>query len=169
MIVLRKKSPFFYQPVLVSTSIPLEDFLLFQDTLIAYFHKGDEKAYLKLGAEAAQWGLTEGPYRRYAHERDAAGFSTIVPAIWRSFFNFGECNATCGTREVSITCGGLPLWHPYLEILPMAYFQRGFELVSHGTVNLTRQPGPERATGYTYTFAFEREVFADVSLPKTGA
>lgn len=121
---LSERDPFWKQNILATSKIPLDNFLAFNDGLLARFYHNDIMAYWEWGRMAARWVLTEGPYRNFMKEKDLKTFiSRVLPMLWRLYFTFGSADLKIRGRRVRITLSGLPRKHPYLEYTIMGWIE----------------------------------------------
>jgi hypothetical protein len=116
--------------VLPITSIPVDTFLAFSEALVKRFYKGDPKVHWRFGEDSANWALTDGPYSNFRGTRDAAGFLTVAPALWRAYYS-------AGSFEAGMEDSGTHTWahidsptrHLHFEYSVMGFVKRALELV----------------------------------------
>jgi hypothetical protein len=152
---LAKKLPFFKQPVLTATNIPVDAFLVFQQAMVDEFFDGEDRAYWEIGASAAQWALTEGPYRACSSSRDIRSFVLNFPALWRAYFTTSDCDVTYAAgppATVTVQAHGLPRWHPYFEYLVMGYFKKSLEMLGAHRVDVRQIAGGPGVKDFCYEF-----------------
>jgi hypothetical protein len=99
----------------LTSRIPLESFLEFQDALIAEFYGGDERQYLESGRAAAKWAFSEGPYMRLFDGRRnlAELLESGPPRMWENYFDFGRLVVRAAFPRIEVSIEGLPSRHPY--------------------------------------------------------
>jgi len=74
--------PYFAQPLLATSIIPLPEFISFHDELVRRFYAGRPESYFFLGEQSARWAVTEGPYKSFIDDKDLqalrqAGLKTV--------------------------------------------------------------------------------------------
>ncbi len=127
--------PVFRAPVLATTRMPIEPFLRLNERIVSELYGGDDRSYLHVGLQSAEWALGEGgPYRSLVKDRDVAAFARSAPLIYRNYFTEGEAEATTAGNEVTLHLHGIPIPHNYFEYAIVGYFRRGLELVSGRSV-----------------------------------
>jgi hypothetical protein len=128
---MASRLPYYAGPVLAASSIPLKEFLAFQDELIRKFYGGNRLAYFALGEQSARWALVDGPYKSFVTNRNLRGFVECFPRTWTTYFS--DTDSRCTSRlegdRVEFEAFDLPLWHPYLEYFVVGYLKGGLELV----------------------------------------
>jgi AraC-like DNA-binding protein len=143
--------PYFTQPVLASTCIPLREFISFHDELMLRFYNGQPRSYLSLGEQAARWAMTEGPYRNFIADKDFQTFVNFFPCTWSTYFI--ETTSYCTTKvegtSIDFEAFDLPLWHPYFEYFVVGYFKGALDLVCANPIQMERVEGGS-GTHYRY-------------------
>jgi hypothetical protein len=127
---LAAEVPAFAAPVIASTTVPIEQFLRFQEELVFTFFRGNSQAYWDMGAASAQWSLTDGPYRAVLDRRDFKELVAVLPGLWSNYYDEGRLTATTDGGVVHVRVSEIPVWHVSFELMAMGYFQRAFELFS---------------------------------------
>ncbi len=145
--------PILAQPLVATSSLPIDEFLQINDEILKHFYQGKEKHYLDLGRASAQWALTEGPYKRFV-QQDVGAFVKSLPAIWTTYYSetksrlVGELDPQ---RVVHLKVLDLGMWHPYFEYLVVGYVQRGLEIVTDAKVPCQAvKSGPSATTEIYY-------------------
>jgi hypothetical protein len=146
------EAPAFAAPVIASTTVPIEQFLVFQEALVNTFFKGNTRAYWDMGAASAQWSLTEGPYRAVLDRRDFKELVTTLPGLWSNYYDEGKLAATLEDGIVHVRFTEIPVWHVSFELMVMGYFQRAFELFSKRKVAVKRVSGGAPGVEVHYMF-----------------
>ncbi len=135
--------PYFKQPVVAASIIPLAEFISFHDELVRRFFDGDPKAYFLLGDESARWAMTEGPYRSFVAGKDFEGIGLSFPQTWTMYF--AETSSYCATRVdgnvVELEAFNLPVWHPYFEYFIVGYFRGMLDLICANPIDVTQLKG----------------------------
>jgi hypothetical protein len=149
---MARSDPYFREPVLATSLVPLAGFLAFHDELVRRFYRDVPKAYAFLGEQSARWAATEGPYKSFVADRDFQGFAEFFPRTWSTYFI--DTASRCTTRVsddrvIEFRAFDLPHWHPYFEYFVVGYFKGALELVCANPV-LTRQVQGGRGTSYHY-------------------
>jgi hypothetical protein len=150
---LAQRRPFFNRPILQTTNIPVDDFLDFQESMVAEFFRGEDRAYWEIGAAAAQWALTEGPYKQFIESRDVKSFALVFPALWRNYFTVSDCDIKFEAgppQAVTVHARGLPRWHPYFEYLVMGYFKKSLEMLGARSVDVQALASGVKDFGYRF-------------------
>jgi hypothetical protein len=151
---LAEEVPFFKKPILQTTGIPHESFLRFQELLIGEFFDGKDEAYWTMGAAAAEWALTEGPYKAFIASKDVRSFVLTFPALWRNYFDTSDVEMSFMPGEIRVQARGLPTWHQYFEFLVMGYFTRALELLGARSIHSQRVRGGPGVPDFCYLFWF---------------
>ena len=121
---LAEQDSFWKQNIIATTLIPLDSFLRLNEGLIARYYHNDIMMYWKWGKSAAEWALTDGPYRNFMKEKDLhAFFLRVLPLIWGLYFTFGSAAAEIEGRRFRVVLSGLPKKHPYLEYSTMGWVE----------------------------------------------
>ena len=121
---LAERDPFWKQNIIATTLIPLDSFLRFNDGLITRYYRNDVMKYWRWGKSAAEWALTDGPYRNFMREKDLhAFFLRVLPLIWELYFTFGSATAEIDGRRLRVVLSDLPKKHPYLEYSTMGWVE----------------------------------------------
>lgn len=144
--------PYFRQPVLATSAVPIQEFLGLHDELVRRFYKDVKQAYTLLGEQSARWAVTEGPYKSFVADRDFAGFAQFFPRTWNTYFVDTTSSATTHVRDdnvIEFKAVDLPFWHPYLEYFIVGYFKGALELICANPI-LTRQIQGGGGTSYEY-------------------
>jgi hypothetical protein len=149
---LGEEIPFFTNLILQTTLIPYDSFLRFQERLIETFFDGKDDAYWTMGAAAAEWALTEGPYKAFIASKDVKAFVQTFPALWRNYFTTSDCEMFYAPGEVRVTARGLPCWHQYFEYLVMGYFKRSLEMLGAKSIKWQRLKGGPGVPDFCYRF-----------------
>jgi hypothetical protein len=131
---LLSDAPIFAKPVMASTSIPIEQFLKFQEALVKTFFKGNVKAYWEMGAASAQWSLTDGPYRAFLDKRDLKALIDALPSIWSNYYDRGRIEVALVDKVLHMRLHDIPVWHVSFELMVMGYFHRALEMFSRRKV-----------------------------------
>jgi hypothetical protein len=147
------EAPAFAMPVIASTTVPIEQFLVFQEALVNTFFKGNTRAYWEMGAASAQWSLTEGPYRAVLDRRDFKELIATLPGLWSNYYDEGTLVGTLEDGGIAhVRVSGVPVWHVSFELMVMGYVQRAFELFSKRKVAVKRVSGGAPGVEVHYMF-----------------
>ena len=143
--------PYFTQPIVAASIIPLPEFISFHDELVRRFFDGDARAYFTLGEESARWAMTEGPYRTFVAGKDFEGLGQSFPQTWTMYF--AETSSYCTTRVegniVELEAFDLPVWHPYFEYFVVGYFRALLDMTCANPIDV-RQLNGGGGTHYRY-------------------
>jgi hypothetical protein len=143
---MAERFPEFGDNIFVTSRISVESFLAFQEEIVAAFYGGEDDPYFRIGAEAAQWVFTEGPYSRLVERRDLgldALLAEIPAEIWSKYYDFGAMSVTPGERSARVLITGIPVEHPYFHRTAAGFMQRTFELFGATGVAVGESPGAE--------------------------
>ncbi len=122
---------YFKQPILASTLIPVQSFLIFQDVLLKEFYNNNEQVYWMIGEKSAEWSLLEGPYKTFLKTKDLNKFvESSLPLLWKMFYSSGIVYTKLDNNNIAhIKILDLPIWHIHFEYTIMGYCKRAFELL----------------------------------------
>jgi hypothetical protein len=140
----------FRRPVLATSAIPIDEFLVLHDELVRRLYKDMKNAYATLGEQSARWAVTEGPYKGFVTDRDFAGFADFFPRTWGTYFLETTSYCTSHLRAdnvIDFRAFDLPKWHPYFEYFIVGYFKGALELICANPI-LTRQVQGGSGTSY---------------------
>ncbi len=135
--------PYFQEPVLASTAIPIEQFFKLQDELLRRYYKNDPLQYFHYGEASAEWALVKGPYKRLLQDKSVARFAEHGIVLFKTYFDQGAADTSLddGIIHYRITGVAPPYRHPYLEYATIGYFKRGLELLGATKVSHKRVEG----------------------------
>lgn len=128
--------PTFATPILPSTQIPADDFLAFNDRVVARFFRDDARMHWTFGEKSADWAFSKGPYKAFFQSRDYRRFVASGQALWKAYYSDGDFHVDLSEdgHVVDVTLTS-PVCHVHFEYSVMAYVKRGLELtganVSH--------------------------------------
>lgn len=127
----RAEHPGFPDRVLVTTRIPVEDFLAFNDAIVDRLYGGDEASLWELGEKSAEWSLQQGPYANLLSYEQIDRFAARAPVMWSNFFDTGRARSRTTPEAVELWIEGVPaeVRHVYFEYAVVGYFRRGMELL----------------------------------------
>jgi AraC-like DNA-binding protein len=164
---LSTRFPYFKQPVLATSIIPLTEFLSFHDELVRRFYGGQSDCYFSLGAQSARWAVTEGPYKSFIADRDFPGFVEFFPSTWGTYFV--ETSSYCTTRlagdSIDFEAFELPLWHPYFEYFVVGYFKGALELICVNPIHVKQLQGGSGAHYHYRVWAGAPDLLAEARSP----
>jgi hypothetical protein len=128
---LAQRIPYFQEPILASTSIPIEQFFRFQDELLRRHYKNDPLQYFHYGEASAEWALVKGPYKRLLQDKSVARFAEHGVVLFKTYFDEGAAETSLGPGYIDYRIVGVSPSHrhPYLEYATIGYFKRGLELL----------------------------------------
>ncbi len=114
----------------LTSRIPIDSFLAFQEALIAEFYGGDGGQYFESGRAAARWAFTEGPYLRLFEDHgDIIALLESAPArMWANYFDFGSLAVRTSGDSIEVTIEGLPSRHPYFMLTLPGYLLGALEI-----------------------------------------
>ncbi len=144
--------PILAQPLVATSSLPIDEFLQINDEILRHFYQGKDKHYLDLGRASAQWALTEGPYKRFA-QQGIEPFVKSMPSIWTTYYSETTSHIVAELDErrvVHLKILDLGMWHAYFEYLVVGYVQRGLELVTNVKVPCQAVKSGPSATNEIY-------------------
>ncbi|MGE5329537.1 MAG: hypothetical protein ACM3KR_08525 [Deltaproteobacteria bacterium] len=135
-----QKIPYFSGSILSTTLIPLDDFLKLQDEIVREFYNGNINVFWEMGAQSAQFSLTEGPYKPYLASGNVADFvSTKLPLVFKAYYiDCGRFEAKVEGNKCIIKGLDLPAAHLYFEYTVVGYFRRAVELVGAKVLQLNK-------------------------------
>ncbi|MBK7865372.1 MAG: hypothetical protein IPJ65_43605 [Archangiaceae bacterium] len=139
---LVKVEPFFKQPVLPITQIPINTLLKSLDLLVATVYARDPKAWWHFGVMAGKHALTKGQLRGLFQRGEGRKLLAFGPKVLTGMFDFGALtvhDVDPTTVELRIT--GFPL-HPYFEGTSMGFASGGLELLG------AKNPIPKMISGF---------------------
>jgi hypothetical protein len=140
---LSEKEPIFRDPILVTTLVPVEAYLTFQDTLIREFFRGDEEAYWTIGEKSAEWALTEGPYK--SHRSNAPSIEKFIlqslPLLWSAYYTKGRIEVELITNVVNLRIFALPVRHISFEYTVLGFVKKALQMLGLRAVTLKRLQG----------------------------
>jgi hypothetical protein len=147
--------PFFENNIIATTLIPVDDFLSFNDMVLAEFFRGDKQVYWELGEKSAQWALTEGPYQPILKEGSVETFITKgLPTLWDLYYTEGGIITDIRDEIIEIKIVGIPYYHEYFEFLTMGFIAQGLKLLGAGEkLKIEKVESPTRGhTDILYKF-----------------
>jgi hypothetical protein len=128
---LAAKDRAFASPILTTSLLPVESYLLFQETLVGELFRGDDKGYWIIGRKSGEWALTEGPYKALrAAKENIAQLTASLPRLWDAYFTEGVLEARLEDGVVHVRIHSLPVRHISFELTVMAFGERAIELCS---------------------------------------
>ena len=135
--------PWFPDPVLASTPIPMKSFLAFQDELLRKHYAGDAMSFFRFGEMSAEWALTKGPYKGLAADKDLDAFAKQGAALYRTYFDVGSATTSMQQGHIDFRVEGVPAEyrHLYVEYATLGYFERGLEILGASNVHSRRLRG----------------------------
>lgn len=151
MVELSKEDPSFYKPIIPTTLMSVESFLLFNDTLVKKFYNGDKNIYWTFGAESAQWALKDGPYKTLLGEKNYKEFAKTLKIVWDVYYTAGKVEVTLPQDfvvELKIT--EVDWHHVYFEYVAIGYVERGLQLASNEKVTHERIKGFSNGDDYVH-------------------
>jgi hypothetical protein len=153
---LAKTNPTFKSPILPTTTIPIDDYIAFNESLIAELFAGNTRSYWTFGEKAGEWALTEGPYKHFRNNSKTVDeLVKKLPLIWSAYFTDGELVVSLNGREIDARLVDLPVWHLSFEYATMGFLKRAVELAGASTVTPHRLEGVsagQKAIHYRFTF-----------------
>lgn len=136
-----KKEPYFKNPIIATTSIPMQTFLLFADEVLKHFYNNDDKLYFKLGEASAKWALTEGPYKAFMIKNDVKKFvEECAPTIWILYYDEGSFQTKMDGDIVTIQIK-CPIKHVYFEYIALGYLEGGMKICGVKEISKERIKG----------------------------
>lgn len=143
MRAISQQEPFFRQPILATTSIPIAAFLRFNDELVKDIYQGDWNSLWRFGEKSAEWAFTEGPHKSLLASKNVQSFVDAAVPIYRNYFSRGSAHASLkgDVVEFRIVDVPQPYRHLYMEYALAGYFKRGLELVGARSVEPRRLKG----------------------------
>lgn len=150
---LGEREPIFTHPILVTTLVPVEAYLVFQDELIREFFAGRDEAFWTIGEKSAEWALTEGPYKNFKNNpRSLKKFvEQLLPLIWSAYYTEGRLDSELdedGTVHIRIV--ELPVPHVSFEYAVIGWARRAFQLLGMRGVAAQRIRGMSAGDGDIY-------------------
>jgi len=127
-----QRAPIFREPILVTTFIPVDAYLTFQDELIADFFGGREEAFWTIGEKSAEWALTEGPYKNFKNNPHSLKkfVEQFLPLIWSAYYTEGRLDSSLDEDStVHILITGLPVLHVSFEYAVIGWARKAFQLL----------------------------------------
>ena len=106
--------PYFQDPVLASTAIPIEHFFRLQDELLRRYYKNDPLQYFHYGEASAEWALVKGPYKRLLQDKSVARFAEHGVVLYKTYFDEGaaETSLDGGVHSITASLGVSPAAPP---------------------------------------------------------
>jgi hypothetical protein len=155
---MRDAYPSLGEPLTAATLFPVPDFLAIHDEIIRRFFGGDNQVYFTLGAQSAEWALTQGPYKAFMLRKEITSFVDSFPSLWAAYFHetTSTATATMAGSAVVLEARGLPVWHPYFEYLIAGYMKMGLELLGAKVTMRCLAGGPNAGKGFKYEFALAK-------------
>lgn len=139
---LKQREPYFDQPVLPVSRIPVELFLPALEQITARFYGGDPETYWKFGISAAKQALTHGQLKGLFARGDERKFLAFAPNIYKSYFDGGALTMHTPTpQQVDLKISGTP-HHPYFEGSVIGFARGGLEVLE------AKDPIPTRVKGF---------------------
>ena len=151
---LAAREPAFAKPILVTSLVPMEAYVVFQEACLKAFFAGDENAYWEMGEEAAVWALTDGPYAALATGKSYELLMSKLPLVWTMYFTTGtlETAALPGVASFKIVGNELP--HICIEYVVMGFARRAIEMVGKVTKETRRLRGIKDGDGSVVHYEF---------------
>ncbi|MFX1297215.1 MAG: hypothetical protein ACFFD2_20475 [Promethearchaeota archaeon] len=128
---LKESNSFFNLSILATTKIPINEYLVFVDTMLKEFYKNDKKVFWKMGKDGATTSLAkDGPFRVFLkRKRNPQAFiNSILPRIWNLYFDEGYEKFLLDKNIMYVYIFNLPIYHVYFEYTTMGYIERALEL-----------------------------------------
>lgn len=137
--------PFWGEPVLATTRIPMAAFLVFNQAIIDRFYDGDPQANFTLGEESAAWAF-EGPYKNLVASRDLERFVASAPTVYRNYYDQGDAKAEQRGSEIRVSLVGIPATYRSIAIEygVMGYFRCGLHRVTGQVATMAAKRGFSR-------------------------
>jgi hypothetical protein len=135
--------PLFEVPVLATDLVPIPIYLRFQEEMIKRFFQGNDQAYWKIGEQAGEWALTDGPYKHFRQNpREFKAFvEKSLPRVWSNYFTRGELRTSVEGLVAEGELSGLPVWHVTFEYSTMGFMRRAIELAGFSIKSQHRLKG----------------------------
>ncbi len=134
---LAERYPFFAEPVVTTTQIPIESFLGMQELLLEeFFGSTEEWAYRELGELSARWTFTSGPYSTTIDAQESEEFiEETMPTLWRVYYDFGSLQGRIlDERSFEFWSADIPVQHPHFITTVPAFIVAGLKI--RGVVDL---------------------------------
>ena len=129
--------PFFKREVLPITLIEADDFLKFNDFVVAKLYQGDKSVYWTFGDESAKWALTEGPLKAFVSSKKIEMFIGTVPHMWKSYYTEGEASVReVEKNQFDVQISGVETRHIYYEYTTYGFLRTGLLLAGASDVKL---------------------------------
>lgn len=147
-------NPAFRGPITASSTIPVAEFLAFQDELVRRFHGDRPGALFDLGAASARWVLVDGPLKDFVQGADIHSLVASMPKLWHRYFSETESrsDALLTDSGVELHIRDLPAWHAYFENFVMGYMKEMLEIYCANPVTAQRLTGGA-STSFSYLLA----------------
>ncbi len=145
--------PLFKEGILATTSIPVEEFIAFQDEVINEFYNGDFKMTWKLGEKSAENSLSEnGPFHIFLkHKRKPQDFlSNVLPRIWKMYYDEGRSKYVFDGNIMHAYILDLPKYYAYFEYVVMGFTQKFLELIEVPIKEITKIKGSAEEIHYRF-------------------
>ncbi|QSQ22609.1 hypothetical protein JY651_47155 [Pyxidicoccus parkwayensis] len=132
-----KQEPFFANPIMPVTRMPVDAFLRLNEELLARFYAGNKDAWWQFGVKSAEYALGQGQLRTMFSQGDLRRFLLFTPGIWKGYFTEGELSVHPGQGYTDLSITHVPKPHVYFELSVMGFAHGGLSYL--GARNLTRQ------------------------------
>ncbi len=128
---IAERRPYFQREVVVTSRIPVEDFLFFVDEYVRRFHRGKDDIFWHMGRDSARWALTSGPYQHYGQKKDLRyAVETGTKVLFSLYYDEGYGEGKLDGDRVIVRVGGLPVRHLYFEHTSMGYTEFIIEYIN---------------------------------------
>jgi hypothetical protein len=137
LVEFAKKEPFFANPVMPVTRMPVDAFLHLNEDLLARFYGGNKSAWWQFGIKSAEYALGQGQLKTMFSPGDLRRFLLFTPGIWKGYFTEGDLNVHPGQGHTDLSITHVPKPHVYFELSVMGFAFGG--LTQLGAKNLQHQ------------------------------
>ncbi len=129
VLQLAREDPAFAAPILATTLLPMASYARFQEGCAREFFDGDDQSYWVMGAAAAAWGLTAGPYAALARDKSYVGILEKLPLAWSMYFTAGKLETAAEPDYASFKITGNALAHICVEYTVIGFGRKALEMV----------------------------------------
>ncbi|NMO14498.1 hypothetical protein HPC49_32640 [Pyxidicoccus fallax] len=132
-----KKEPFFANPIMPVTRMPVEAFLRLNEELLTRFYGGNQSAWWQFGIKSAEYALSQGQLKTMFSQGDLRRFLLFTPGIWKGYFTAGDLSVNPGQDSTDLSITNVPRPHVYFELSVMGFAHGGLNYL--GAKNLSHQ------------------------------
>ncbi len=123
----RAKRKFLAQAIFPVTRIDVDEFLGFNDDLVAAFYEGDRNAYWRFGEHAGEYALAN-QMKGLFKPGEERKFLMTTPTIYKTYFDGGEITTDVDATGISVGINNTPP-HVYFEFSVIGFAKRGMHVL----------------------------------------